>query len=453
MNKFSYDASIDWSKKNQIIEGFGSFAGRAEPLFTDHHRDEILDALFGNDGLRLSIIRGEVFNSYSTQDNVYDFKTNLDIDIKPNDPDYPQSGSNDMKKLSQLWILKKTYQRYNINKIIASTWSPPLYMKTIKGQATGKWVNRLDSDYDEKYAQFLAEFIVAFSEVGIPIYAISPMNEPEFATPDWDGAVWFPTDAARFYKTLRHEFNARNLDTKLILGETANWKVADLYLSSTLAILGDDSYIDILASHGYSLPNIIKGTVSYNQSQIKWLLTQSKKSRWITEASDTNSFDPSMKTGMKLAISIHNFLSVQKVNAFIYWLGVVGNSNESLINSDGNSYKPSKIYDVMGNYSRYIMPGDINISTSKTKIGDDIYLSAYRSFDDKKMTIVIINDSNQEKDIKLQLENFITPKFYPYITNIELGNRWEEAPEVFTNMQNQLEIKLNASSVTTFVSC
>lgn len=46
--------------------------------------------------------------------------------------------------------------------------------------------------------------------------------------------------------------------------------------------------------------------------------------------------------GLKLAESIHNFVYNRGVSAYIYWLGVVKSSNESLINSDGNTYTFNK---------------------------------------------------------------------------------------------------------------
>lgn len=57
-----------------------------------------------------------------------------------------------------------------------------------------------------------------------------------------------------------------------------------------------------------------------------------------------------MTEGIKLATSMHNFLTTCNVNAFVYWLGMLaGKDNEALINknSDG-SLDITKVYDVMG---------------------------------------------------------------------------------------------------------
>ena len=58
----------------QTIDGFGvGEADWADDVFVFSKRDEIIDALFGENGLKANILRGEVFPHYSLDSAHYDF--------------------------------------------------------------------------------------------------------------------------------------------------------------------------------------------------------------------------------------------------------------------------------------------------------------------------------------------------------------------------------------------
>lgn len=54
---------IRWNDCEQTIDGFGiAQAGWAKELFAFKNRKQVMDKMFGNDGLRLNILRGEIFH-------------------------------------------------------------------------------------------------------------------------------------------------------------------------------------------------------------------------------------------------------------------------------------------------------------------------------------------------------------------------------------------------------
>lgn len=55
------EVTIHWNELHQKIEGFGTFAGRSIPIYESERRDEILNLLLGENGLRLTILRSTVF--------------------------------------------------------------------------------------------------------------------------------------------------------------------------------------------------------------------------------------------------------------------------------------------------------------------------------------------------------------------------------------------------------
>ena len=59
------DVVLQWNNEEQTIDGFGvAQAGWSDYLYAHRKRQEIMDVMFGQDGLRLSILRGEVFPHY-----------------------------------------------------------------------------------------------------------------------------------------------------------------------------------------------------------------------------------------------------------------------------------------------------------------------------------------------------------------------------------------------------
>ncbi|RWS01235.1 glycosyl hydrolase-like protein, partial [Leptotrombidium deliense] len=169
--------------------------------------------------------------------------------------------------------------------------------------------------YYPNFANYIADFIQLHDKLDLKLYAVSPQNEPEFPTTKWDGCVWFPTQTAKFVKHyLKPTLNNRNLSTKVIIGENANWNVANAYLSLTSAMLKEKDF-DIYASHGYSLPMFPQFLVTYNQHVLPWVSAfLFNKERWITEASATDAFDASMTKGVQLATSLTKFLTTGNIN-------------------------------------------------------------------------------------------------------------------------------------------
>lgn len=446
---------INWNEIGHQIEGFGVFAGWAEPFFTDNNRDTLLDSLFSQDYLNLNIIRAKVYDSFSTAEGNINFHLDANIDVKPGDPDYPKPGSDDMIQRGQLWILKKALERYpSIDKIMASTWSPPIYMKT-QPKAEGNFYNRLNKKYMQEYADYLAEFAKQFSDAGIPIYALSPMNEPEFINCSWDGCFWSPLAVASIAFALKEALNSKQCETKVIISENGNWSITDFWLALSIAVIKiknifkrEVCLIDILASHGYTG---LTNPGDLNTSPLSWLLTHTSKPKWITEASSAVDGNLGMEMGLKLAESIHNFVYNQGVSAYIYWLGVVKSSNESLINSDGNTYSFNKTYDVMGNYSKFVQPGFIKLGSSTDKPDTGLYVSAFKSSDDAYFSSVVINKNIVEKTLYIKIDHDID-SLTPYLTTSEEGVRWQKGEDLTKNLDGEFVIQIPDNSVITITT-
>ena len=129
------DVVLQWNNEEQTIDGFGvAQAGWSDYLYAHRKRQEIMDVMFGQDGLRLSILRGEVFPHYDETT----FNMDEDINLSLDDPFFDIDFNRDENRVAegiaqrngQLWIMKKAKQEYGVDKLIFSVWSAPAYMKS-----------------------------------------------------------------------------------------------------------------------------------------------------------------------------------------------------------------------------------------------------------------------------------------------------------------------------------
>ena len=421
---------IRWNDCEQTIDGFGiAQAGWAKELFAFKNRKQVMDKMFGNDGLRLNILRGEIFPHYWENKEDKDFNLNDDINIELCDSDF-NNKSDDLLRRGQLWLTLEAKNKYHINKLVFSTWSAPAWMKSNGKVSNGK----LKPECYQDFANYLAAFYKAYKSKGITPYAISPSNEPGYAAP-WNSSLWTADEMGKFITSnLGPTFQKENIPAKIIFGENPLWSVVMPQLKMvsskdfTDTILQDYPEIKkfnlIAAGHGYSLsPDImpIKVDKEYLKTPIIPFDAAEKAHIpvWITEISDVTPLDTSIQDGLKWAVTFHNYLTKANVNAIIWWGGAMPTSNnESLIilNKNRKDYTLSKRYDILGNYSRYISEGSTRIQVTQPK-NKDLLVSAYKKND--KYILVAINLSEKTistnirldgANIKGALKQFITNK-------------------------------------------
>ncbi|MBI1389311.1 MAG: glycosyl hydrolase [bacterium] len=108
-------------------------------------------------------------------------------------------------------------------RFIAAPWSPPAWMKT-NGSLRG---GRLRRDCYEVFADYLARFIKAYEAEGIPIYALSPQNEPDYPNPDYPTCYWSAEDQRDFIRDyLGPVFDRESIQTQIWCWDH-NWNRLD----------------------------------------------------------------------------------------------------------------------------------------------------------------------------------------------------------------------------------
>lgn len=451
---------IKWNNCKQSIDGFGiAQAGWAKELFAFKEREQILDELFGKNGLRLNILRGEIFPHYWENKEDKDFNLNDDIDIYLNDSDFNRK-SDDLLRRGQLWLTLKAKNKYHINKLIFSTWSAPSWMKSNGNISNGQ----LKPECYQDFANYLAAFYNAYKSKGIAPYAISPSNEPGYAAP-WNSSLWTADEMGKFISSyLGPTFQKEKIPAKIIFGENPLWSVGMPQLKMVSSKDFTDTILQnypevkdfnlIAAGHGYSLsPDImpIKVDKKYLQTPIV-PFDMAEKAHipvWVTEISDITPLDVSIQDGLNWAATFHNYLTKANVNAIIWWGGAMPTSNnESLIilNKNRKDYILSKRFDILGNFSRYISDGSIRIETAQSD-NIPLLISAYKKNDE--CIIVTINSSEKAISTSLHLDGATINGALKQFTT-DKNNRWTESKNVQENNQFY-NLTIPPLSIVTFV--
>lgn len=425
----------------QTIDGFGvGEADWADDVFIFPQREQVLDALFSSEGLNVNILRGEIFPHYATGELQADFATASDTSLHV--AQHPEKiERNDLLRRGQFWLTSHVQQKYPEVRFTFSTWSPPAWMKD-GNRATELYPasqGKLKSEHYQHYADYLADFCEAYNKAGIPIYAVSPSNEPGYAAP-WNSCLWTPQEMGDFIQhNLLPTLQKRNPEVKVLFGENPAWSTvfdrlkmissAD-FVNNVLQTHADMPEKNIIAAgHGYVLPDTIPLPAELRRTPIVPFEEALKRNipMWVTEISDITPLDVSMEDGLRWATAFHEYLMEAQVSAIIWWLGAQPTkTNESLIvlNQQEGSFIKTKRYDTFGNYTRYIPRGSRGMGNQPNGLPEEVKVSSFRY--GNQFTIVVVNPTDRQLTSQLLLENgkVVKGSLRNYITTAD--KQWSE---------------------------
>ena len=448
----------------QTIDGFGvGEADWADDVFIFPKREQVLDALFAPDGLHANILRGEIFPHYATGKLQADFATASDTSLHV--AQHPEKVErNDLLRRGQFWLTSHVQQKYPEVRFTFSTWSPPAWMKE-GNRATELYPasqGKLKSEHYQHYADYLADFCEAYNKAGIPIYAVSPSNEPGYAAP-WNSCLWTPQEMGDFIQhNLLPTLQKRNLKVKVLFGENPAWSTvfdrlkmissAD-FVNNVLQTHADMPEKNIIAAgHGYVLPDTIPLPAELRRTPIVPFEEALKRNipMWVTEISDITPLDVSMEDGLRWATAFHEYLMEAQVSAIIWWLGAQPTkTNESLIvlNQQEGSFIKTKRYDTFGNYTRYIPRGSRGMGNQPNGLPEEVKVSSFRY--GNQFTIVVVNPTDRQltsqlllengKVVKGSLRNYITTADKQWSEGTITGSTLEFLPQSVTTFTGELQ--------------
>jgi glucuronoarabinoxylan endo-1,4-beta-xylanase len=286
-------ATINWADVHQSVDGFGASSAWMSTPFTS----TVLTQLYSTTaGAGLSILRTRIAPNGTTTENTI------------------------MQQMAPYGV-----------RVISTDWTPPREWKTNDDNNNGGTL--IAADY-QNYANMLADFVQNAQALGVPIYALSPQNEPDLS---W--CVWTADQFAAFLPYLAQAFSSRGITTKIELPESFRW---DFSLANE--IMADPSlsqYVGILAAHNYD-------SADYPYVPITGTLG---KPVWMSEVTIGNGTSQ-INDAVALADDIHKAFTVAGVSAYNYWW-INSTSNDELM----TNFVPNKRLWSLGNYSRFVRPG------------------------------------------------------------------------------------------------
>ncbi len=284
------------------------------------------------------------------------------------------------------YILPVLQQALSLNptlKFMANPWSPPAWMKTngsMLGVRNGQIGTFNSWDYGP-LAQYFVKFIQAYDTQGIPIYAITPQNEPLYTPNSYPAMFWDANDESTFIKNnLSPALVKANLYPKIIPYDH-NWDNT-AYAQTLLSDPATNSDIAGVSWHCYAgSPSAM--TAMHNRYPTK--------EAYETECATGASVTP-ISTIDLLMQSIQNWArTVELWNIALDphhgphtggcpdCLGVV-----TIDESTGNVTRSNDYY-LLGHFSKFVVPGAYHIAANTLGILSDV---AFKNPDGSKVVVV-----------------------------------------------------------------
>lgn len=504
------DAKISITEEFQTIENFGAsdcwgikFVGKNWPL---SKRNEIADLLFSKDfdangnpkGIGLSLWRINVgAGSFEQGTN-----SKISSEWRREECFQKADGTYDWtKQAGNQWFAKAAKDR-GVEKLLLFSISAPVHM-TKNGLASGSAdaadlgkIN-LQAGKMGDYADFLAEVAKYYTQSGMPIDYISPLNEPQW---DWklgtngqasqEGTSATNAEAFEFVAALNDKIISKNLTSKIAFGEVATWAHSATVVSgnenrsdvfnvfwrpSSVFYIGKFPTVEkLLSTHSYVAQSNVANLLNNRDRMVKRIASINPSiSNWQSEYCVLGTEDqiqgPVRDLGITAALYIarviHTDLAIGNVTAWQWWLGVSpsdykdglvsitdlnGSMGENAATKlDGLIFK-SKMLWALGNYSRFIRPGMVRVNTqlekytNTTAAATGLMMSAYKNPQKKELVIVVLNMTDKPENIKLSGLNFSSTKLKTYTTTDIKELKFSEV----TAADN---ITIEAKSITTFV--
>jgi glucosylceramidase len=195
----------------QTIDGFGhAFTeGSAQVIYglAAQQQNTLLNDLFNlSTGIGMSVIRISIGAS-DLGNGVYSYD-----DVAGTDTNMAQFSLRGMDSIYLVPMLKKVVAINPNIKIMACPWSAPPWMKSNNAFIGGS----VQPAYYSAYAKYFVKYIQAMAASGIPIWSITPQNEPEYGGNN-PSCTWTSAQETTFINNyLGPAFQAAGITTKII---------------------------------------------------------------------------------------------------------------------------------------------------------------------------------------------------------------------------------------------
>lgn len=401
---FASTVNVDVTEEHQVIRGFGGMV---------HNQWQ------GGGGLS----EADAKIAFGTGDGTIGLNT-LRIPV--------YASSNDFNKEVQAAKYAKKYAGDDFI-LYATPWTSPY---------AGANQHMSSSNY-QKYVDHLNSFNDYMKNQGVPLYAISISNEPDWCH-EW--ACWSADEIYNFTKGYADKM--RKNGVKVISTESFRYD-KNLYNK----VLNDANALknwDILGAHFYASDrrtgdNFFQYSLADQKKVERWMTehyTESQGSgnywRTITNTGDqANANKRDTVNAMDVAYEIHRAMVVGNFNQYTWWYirrcyGLImekdfGNKLQIPQNEIG---KISKRGYVMSQFARFVRPGAVRVGATANP-EKEVFASAYKSKDGDSVIVVLVNrDYKNSKTVTVNVKGADVQSFHVYTTSEAKNAKYEGEVEV-----------------------
>lgn len=386
---------VNSDKTYQVMDGFGaSFTDASAWLvrnaLNEQSRLELMTKLFCyEDGIGMSFLRQPM----GASDFAHKLYTYNDMPVGETDYELEHFSIDHDKE----YIIPSILEAKSINpmlKVMASPWSPPAWMKTSDNLIGGS----LRREAYDVYSRYFSAFIKAYEAEGIPIYAITPQNEPLHVPTEYTGMKMLPHEQIEFINGyLGPELERNNIDAK-ILAYDHNWDNVE-YAIAVLQNAG--RYVDGSAWHCYGGTHDAM-TIVHNKFPDKGI--------WFTEASGGEWVPPFHAAFADQMM--HVIRSTRNYSRSVVWWNIAldqYNGPTVLENSTCrgivtiNTYTGEIEYNLdyytMGHISKFVKPGALRIDSDNYM--NDVESVAFEN-PDKSIVLIVSNRTANDRVLNIK---------------------------------------------------
>ncbi len=308
--------------------------------------------------------------------------------------------------------MMKLAVKHGADEVVLFVNSPPVSM-TINGKSycSKAGAKNLSPENYRKFATYCLDVCEHFIDEGIPVKYLSPVNEPIWIWSDpnsQEGCHYMPRDVRKLFLIFAEEIEKRDKLKNIKLSGTECGDLRWFNKSFSRAVLNRKEirkHLDSIDYHSYFLHPVkpfFSNRIAYLKRYKKWHSTfypemKLKMTEWTHMQGGR---DYSINSALVQANIMFEDLNYADVTTWSHWIALSHyDYNDGIIYFDKNkkTFDIPKRYYAFGNFTKFIERGSVRLETTC----NDKNLRVLLFKKDKKNIFIIINNSNNEKEISL----------------------------------------------------
>jgi len=318
------------------------------------------------------------------------------------------------------------------------------------------------------FANWTVQWIQMLNSNGATISVLEVANEPNLNEVDTlGGCVWTAAGLDSYISGyLGPALAAANLTSVQVMLPTVSFWFSPDFVTTCMNDANCSKYVTIVSGHGYwngSGSSSVDGTGTGYCCATATAAPHSTAGKrvWMDEVNGGFTFDStaglwnwdaSMADALVWAHSIHDYLTIPNVSAWLYWeLADCCSSESGAPFNDGLTQADlstiSKRYYAIGNWSKFVRSGWIRIDATANPQGE-IYVTAFKDPSSVRFAFIAVNGASSDVSQTFSLDGFNPTSVTPWVTSTTLNLAQQSDVSVSSG---DFTFVLPAQSVTTFV--